>query len=246
MMPHRCPRLILPEYFWEERSFPPLVLTGWAEPCPSPTLGDPFDFAAASSADFAMTSINREMVLIRAAASEEIPPVRDRCSAAGDSPFEDRDRHLRHLPPFHRRQTARRSPWVDPRRKEDLAGVDISDPGDQPLIHQKRFHRKPPRPGDLRRRRAESPPRGSSTSAGVLSTGCTVKVANRRGSIEDKPSGGKSDHQTAVSNKRGATPDSPGTVQRFSCFAPADPGEQRNAAFPPEKPSGHPEMKLRR
>ena len=219
------------EYSRGDRSLPLLLLTGWAEPCPSPTLGDPFDSAAAASADFALTGINLEMVLIRAAASEEIPPIRDRRSAAGDSPFEDRDRHLHHLPPFHRRQTGRGSPWVDPRRKEDLAGVDISDPGDQPLIHQKRFHREPPRPGDLPKTARRKPSeRIFHKRRGALHRlhGEGRKPARIN---EDKRSGGKKDHQTAVSKKKGAAPDSSGTVQRFFPSSPTDPGEQEYAAF---------------
>jgi hypothetical protein len=234
------------EVSWGKRSLPPLLLAGWAKPCPSPALGDPFDSAATASADFAMTGINREMVLIRSAESEEIPPVRDRRSAAGDCPFEDSDRHLRNLPPFHRRQTERGPPWVDPGRKEDLAGVDISDPGNQPLIHQKRFHREPPSPGYLpktARRKASERIFHKRRGALLRLHGEGRKPARIN---QDKRSGGKIDHQTAVIKKRGLAPDSPGIVQRFSFFSAANRGERRNDAFLPEKPSGHPEMKLRR
>jgi hypothetical protein len=93
--------------------------------------------------------IDCQLVLKGAWLPEEVPPVGNARSTAFDGLAEDGRRCLRYVPPIIGGKAARLPQGVDRSPVEDLAGIDIPDPGDNPLIHEKGLYREASLSGDF-------------------------------------------------------------------------------------------------
>jgi len=112
-------------------------LAGGAEISPSAAQAQTLNNAATAKAGKSLTVINFQFMLILTLLAKQIAPIRYSCTPAGNGFLKYLFRRSLNLPPLPQGYSAYWSPRTHGYFMENLTGINVSNAGNQSLIHQK-------------------------------------------------------------------------------------------------------------
>jgi len=121
-------------------------------------VGHAGDGAAADPAGLPGPAVHQELQLEEAGFPPAVQVIGHRGAALGDGRLEDAPGFMQHPGPVLEGEPGHGGGGMEPGGKEDLAGVNVADAGQDAAVHEKVFQRPGARPGLLGQPRRGHPP----------------------------------------------------------------------------------------